>query len=177
MTLSSPAAACEPQQEGAATVTSIDLGSDKAAPGSWVVIPMTLSVPEGVKIGTIKSGITFPIKLLSFEIARKGMSAESANAEIETLVKPDETNAENLILEVMVTSKEGKEIPAGLITKLVFKILESAPGMQTVNLRNVTSAFTADHPSKPVVPISGKDGEIKISGGVLSTFGCFFYMH
>ena len=162
------------QQEGA-TVSRWHVGFDKSTPGQLAFIPLILSPAEGVEIGKIITEISFPTEWLSFEEARKGASAESVNAVLQTAVRTGDENPENSILEVIVTSEANQAIPSGIVVRLIFQISDLALTGEMIDLTNRAEAFTTDDPPRPV-ELTVENGEIETLDIPLM-FACFFYMH
>jgi len=162
------------QQEGA-TVSRLHVGFDKSTPGQLAFIPLILSSAEGVEIGKIIAEISFPTLWLSFEEARKGASANSVNAELQTAVRTGDENPENSILEVIVTSEANKAIPSGIVVRFIFQISDLALTGEIIELTNRAEAFTTDDPPQPV-DLTAENGEIETLDIPLM-FACFFYMH
>jgi hypothetical protein len=148
---------------------------DKSTPGELAFIPLILSPAEGVEIGKIITEISFPTDWLSFEEARKGASADSVNAVLQTAVRTGDENPENSILEVIVTSEANKAIPSGIVVRLIFQISPLAPTGEIIELINKAEAFTRDDPPQPV-DLTAENGEIETLD-IPVMFACFFYMH
>lgn len=169
----SPVTVATPQVEG--TTSRLNLGFDKSVPGDQAFIPLILTPATGVEIGRIIAEITFPSHLLSFEEARRGAAANSADAQVSTRVSAEEQSPENSILEVVVATEEGAAIPGGIVVYLTFRIADHAPGGQIIELQNTARVFTTDDPLDPV-ELTTTNGEIEnLEFPVL--FACFFFMH
>ena len=156
------------------TKTSLDLSSDIQSAGSEVVLTLSLSTPSGVEVGKAVSEVTYPPKLLVFQEVRRGLSAEAVGAEVKADNKP--ADAENSVLTVTITAKEGDFIPPGMLADLVFVIAKDAPQEKLVPLKNKVSAWTAKTPPTAIAEMTGKDGEVQITA-TPPVFACFFYMH
>ncbi len=154
----------------------LDLGFGQSPPGSHVSIPIILTLPRGVQIGSATNEITFPTQLLSFQEARKGLAAEVVEAEVTTEVKQNDQDPESSILKVTIEGKAGMAIPRGVLVDLVFNISEQAQLGETIVLKNFASAVSPDDPPQPIDPVTGNDGEIVIDETAI-VFACFFYMH
>ncbi len=154
----------------------LDLGFAQSPPGSHVSIPITLTLPRGVEIGSAINEITFPAQLLSFQEVRKGLAAEMVEAEVTTEVKQDDQDRERSILKVTIRSKTGMAIPRGVLIDLVFNVSEQAQLGETLVLKNAASAVNLEDPPQPIDPITGDDGEVAIDEAAIA-FACFFYMH
>ena len=163
-------------QDAAPSAPALDLSSDIQSPGSEVSLTLSLSVPDGVEIGKVTSEITFPGKLLIFEEAKRGLSAEAIGAEIDAVVQPSDSSPDNSVLRVTVTAKAGDWIPPGMVADLMFKISEKAPNEQSIPLKNKVTAWTPKAPPTPVESMTGKDGEVQVTA-TPPVFACFFYMH
>ena len=123
-------------QNEVGNIGRLDLGFDKSSPGDVSFIPIIFSPAEEVEIEEIIAEITFPSALLSFEEARKGVPIDSIDAELSTEVRSDGQNPENSILEVVMTSKGGEAIPAGILVNLTFRISLEAPTRQIIVLEH-----------------------------------------
>ncbi|MDA2932913.1 cohesin domain-containing protein [Acidobacteria bacterium AH-259-D05] len=154
----------------------LDLGFGQSPPGSHVSIPITLTLPRGVEIGSATNEITFPAQLLSFQEATKGLAAEVAEAEVTTEVTHDDQDPESSILKVTIEGKAGMAIPRGVLVDLIFNISEQAQLGETIMLKNAASAVSPDDPPQPIDPVTGNDGEIVIDETAI-VFACFFFMH
>jgi len=154
----------------------LDLGFAQSPPGSHVSMPIILTLPRGLQIGSATNEITFPTQLLSFQEARKGLAAEVVEAEVTTEVKQDDQDPESSILKVTIEAKAGMAIPRGVLVDLVFNISEQAQLGETIVLKNAASAVSPDDPPQPIDPVTGDDGEIIIDETAI-VFACFFYMH
>jgi hypothetical protein len=170
------AATTQQDQTPTRKATRLDLGFSQTPPGSHVSIPLILTLPRGGQIGSATNEITFPTRLLSFQEARKGLSAEVAEAEITTEVRQDDQNPENSILKITIEGKAGIAIPRGVLFDLTFNISEQAQLGETITLKNKASAVNLEDPPQPVDPVTGNDGEIVIDE-IPVVFACFFYMH
>jgi hypothetical protein len=154
----------------------LDLAFGQSPPGSHVSIPITLTLPRGVQIGSATNEITFPTQLLSFQEVIKGLAADIVEAEVTTEVKPNDQDPESSILKVTIEAKAGMAIPRGVLVDLVFNISEQAQLGETIVLKNSASAVSPDDPPQPIDPVTGNDGEILIDETAI-VFACFFYMH
>ncbi|MBI3941065.1 MAG: hypothetical protein HY315_09535 [Acidobacteria bacterium] len=166
--------AAPPQQAGAAT--SVNVGYGISEPGRRVDVPIVLEVGGTAQVGTTINEITFPNKVLSFVEANTAPVSESVNAAISTAVTADAADPAKSILKVTIASKDKKPIPSGVLASLVFEIAKDA-AEATLTLKNTPQGLTAGEPARPIQPIAGRDGEIKISPVPPVTFACFFYMH
>ena len=160
------------QQEPA--VPALDLSSDIQSPGSEALITISLSAQEGVTIGKAVAEITYPGKILEFLEARRGLSAEAVEAEVAAVT--ENPAADQSTVRVTIAAKEGDWIPSGILAELHFKIVEKAPDETPAALKNKVSAWSDKTPPTLIEPITGKDGEIKITANP-PVFACFFYMH
>ena len=161
-----------PQDSSAAT---LDLSADVESPGYEITLRLSLRVPEGVAIGKAVSEITYSGKLLLFQEAMRGLSAEAAGAEVTAVLQ--DAGEETSILEVTIAAQEGNSIPAGIIAEIRFVISEEAPADETkVPLKNKVSAWSDQVPPTSIESITGKDGEVTISA-TPPVFACLFYMH
>jgi hypothetical protein len=151
-------------------VTRLDLGFDMTAPGDQVSVPVLLEVPEGVQVGRTTNEVAFPTKILSFAEAK----TELKGAKVETAVKADAKNKDLSIVTVTVSSPEA--IPTGVVASLVFKVAKDADGKEPVKLGNVARVFGPGSDPRPIEPVEGRDGEVKLSGAP-PVIACFFYMH
>ena len=167
------------QQVGAAlqdsSAATLDLSSDVESPGYEITLRLSLRVPEGVAIGKAVSEITYSGKLLLFQEAMPGLSADAAGAEVTAVLQ--DAGEETSILEVTIAAQEGNSIPAGIIAEIRFMISEEAPADETkVPLKTKVSAWSDQVPPTSIEPITGKDGEVTISA-TPPVFACLFYMH
>jgi hypothetical protein len=154
----------------------LDLGFGQSPPGSHVSIPLTLTLPRGLEMGSTTNAITFPAQFLSFQEVRKGLAAEMVEAEVTTEVKQDDQDPDSSILKVTIESKNGMAIPRGVLLDVVFNISEQAQLGETLVLKNAASAVNLEDPPQPIEPLTGDDGEIVIDEAAI-VFACFFYMH
>ena len=171
--LSLPAVLAVQQETG--TGDRLSLGFDKSDPGNQAFIGIIFSTQGKVQIGRIIAEITFPRQLLFFEEARAGLPINSIGAELSTEVRNDDSNSENSILEVVISSTTGTAIPAGILANLTFTLLPEAPTQHVIELKNKAEAFTTDDPPEPV-ELSTTNGQIE-SLTTPALFACFFYMH
>ncbi len=178
LSLATGVEAATTQEEGIPSQkpTRLDLGFVQSPPGSHASIPITLTPPRGVQIGSATNEITFPTRSLSFVEAKKGLAAQVAEAEVTTEVRQDDQDPENSILKVTIEGKAGMAIPRGVLVDLVFEILEQAQLGETLLLKNTASAWSPDDPPQPIEPVTGNEGEIVIDETAV-VFACFFYMH
>lgn len=160
-----------------AKTTSLVLGLLKSPPGNQVFMPMILTVAEGPEIGAIVSEITFPSAPVSFGGVTKGLSADLAKADVDTVVKPDEKDPANSTLKVTVTAKKGEAIPPGIVAYLTFNVSDKAEMGQAVPFKHTATALTADDPPKPLDSFVAKNGEIEVKVSDNPFYACFFYMH
>ena len=172
-----------PQEAGQTQpVTRLDLKVDNTTagaqvtgtPGGQITLILVLSAPTGRPIGSAVSQVHFPGSILSFREARDGLSALAVDAEVRAAAKEQAGDGGESLLEVTVSSREGKAIPNGILAELVFEVsADAADGM--ITLKNVARAFTPDEPPGAVEPVSGNQEMVQISKTAL--FACFFYMH
>ncbi len=153
----------------------LDLGFGQSPPGSHVSIPLTLTLPRGLEMGSTTNAITFPAQFLSFQEVRKGLAAEMVEAEVTTEVKQDDQDPDSSILKVTIESKNGMAIPRGVLLDVVFNISEQAQLGETLVLKHAASAVNLEDPPQPIEPLTGDDGEIVIDEAAI-VFACFFYM-
>ena len=60
----------------------LNFGFGQSPPGSQVSIPITLTLPRDIEIGSATNEITSPLQLLSFQETRKGPADEGVEAEV-----------------------------------------------------------------------------------------------
>lgn len=95
---------------------------------------------------------------------------------MDAIVQTDEKTSGYSVLEVTVTSKEGKAIPAGVVAYLAFKVSAEAP-LETIPLKHTARVLTTGDPPKPFGPLEARDGEIEVKVSDNPFYACFFYMH
>ena len=164
-------------QEAGEQVTRLNMGFDMGIPGSRVSLPIVLSAPKGIRVGTTINEITFPDRWLAFEEVRGGVSADLAEAEVIASVRRDEENADNAIVQVTVTARQGEALLDGVVASVVFRVADAAPVDQAIRLTNVARALSTDTPPQPIEPVAGTYGGIELTAEPTPMLACLFYMH
>ncbi len=164
-------------QDSTETPTTVDAGFDSGVLGKRVLVSLTLTAPDGVRVGMTANEVTFPRNLLHFDEALPGLSAGLVGADVAATVRTDDQRADNTVVEVTVTGKKGSAIPNGVVAILAFTLAENAPPDKTVTLPNRARAMSADDPPRPIQPVSGKAGEVEMLAAPPTIISCFFYMH
>lgn len=145
-----------------------------ATPGGQITLILVLDAAKGTRIGSTVSQIYFPGNMLSFRDARDGLSALAADADVRAAVRDKAGEEGQSLVEVSVSSHQGKAIPNGILAEVVFGVsAEAAEGM--ITLKNVARAFTPDEPPQAVEPVAGNQETVQVSKTAL--FACFYYMH
>ena len=160
------------------TDSKLTLGEPSAPPGSPVTVPLTLSVPESVNVGSLEIRLTFPKALLTFTKVEPSGLAVGLDARVEATVEsgPD---AKSSTLRVRVATPgnagERKPLPAGLLAYIGFTIAKTAKPDTTISLVHVATARTTHSDPRPVTPLGIANGKINVTKPPVPA--CFFYMH
>lgn len=171
------ASAPQPQD---AEHTLLELGTDAAAPGGEAIVTLSLRIPDGVTVGKVVSDVSFPTSVLEFDRARRGLSAQAAEAEV-TAVAGDPKDGTTTV-RVTVSVKDGRQLFPGSIADLTFKVRDDvskdkvAKEAMKVTLKQVASAWSEGNPPTQIASVISRDGEIEVSMDA-PVAACFFYMH
>lgn len=167
-----------PQQESERT--TIEVGTDAAAPGGEAIVTLSLRIPDGVTVGKVVSDISFPADVLTFDRSRRGLSAQAAEADVAAVAgEPKDGTA---TVRVTVSVKEGKQLFPGGIAELTFRVRDDvskekvAKEAMKVTLRNVSAAWSDASPPAQLASVLSRDGEIEVTMDA-PVAACFFYMH
>lgn len=165
--------AAEQQPTGPPTLS---LGEASAPPGAPVVAPLTLSAPEGVRVGSVEVRLTYPKALLAFVKIEPSGLALGVGATVQADAKggPD---AQSSTLHVSISTPAGSRqpLPSGPLAYLGFTIDESAKAETSIALTHAAEALTTDDPPRLVKPLVAAPATISVS--VPPVPACFFYMH
>lgn len=160
------------------TDAKLTLGEPSAPPGSRVTVPLTLSVPESVNVGSLEIRLTFPKAQLTFTKVEPSGLAVGLDARVEATVEngPD---AKSSTLRVRVATPgsagERKPLPAGLLAYIGFTIAKTAKPDTTISLVHVATGLTTHSDPRPVTPLGIANGKINVTKPPVPA--CFFYMH
>jgi hypothetical protein len=155
------------------TVLTMDLGSDAQSPGNLASVLLSLRIPEGMAVGKAVGEITFPPKLLTFDEARRGLSAEGAGAQVTATTEPA---GDTSIARVTITAKPGESLVSGVLSEIRFVVVEDVKEEITVPLKLKASVWNDKTPAAALTPVNTKDGEVQITA-TPPVIACFFYMH
>jgi len=153
----------------------VSVGIANTLAGDTVDIPIYLSAPETVKVGSVVQTISFPKKLLSLTRAQAGPTEEQSPAEVKTKITDASDNADLAVLEVTVSSKA--PLRPGILAYLRFKISIAAREGE-IPLK-IVDTKAATESGDPVQLTRGRDGVIGIYDTVeaMPAVGCFFFTH
>ena len=153
----------------------VNIGVSTAKPGDIIDIPLTLSAPDTVKVGSIVETIGFPKNTLSLNKAELGLAGEQSKAEIKTDVKDDGASPDQSDLQVTISSADA--LKPGILAYLKFKVSTDAK-KGTVVLKTVDSKLVPAG-GGTLDAAKGKDGEVTIFNldEEIPIVGCFFFSH
>jgi hypothetical protein len=156
--------------------TNLTLGEASAPPGSPVTAPLTLSVPEGAEVGSLKVRLTYPKALLTFEkVEPSGLSLGVGAAVDATVEEGLGGKSSTLAVTISTGSPPPKALPPGPLAYIGFRISDRAEPESTIPLTHSAEAFGVGDPPRRVEPISAAPAAIQVSAPAVPA--CFFYMH
>jgi hypothetical protein len=173
-----PAQNPAPAADQSAAETKLTIGEQSAPPGSPVVVPLTLAVPENVKAGTIEIRVTFPKATLTFAKVEPSGLAAGASATIETNVTKGPDAASSTLVATIATPADAtdrKTLTSGLLAYIGFTIAKTAKPGTIVPVKLASVVRTADADAQPVAPVSSVNGKVTVTSPPV--ISCFFYMH
>lgn len=146
-------------------------------PGAEVVLPVTLSAPEALKIGEIKIRVGFQKSLLTFVKMELGGLATAGGATLQTQVRPgsDDSSAVDITLSTSAAASPRQTLAAGEIGRIVFRIGKTAKPNSWIPLSLAVTASSVDDPPSPITPVTAYRTRVGVA--VPPAIGCFFYMH
>lgn len=158
--------------------TTLRLGEASAPPGAPVVAPLTLTVAEGTRVGSVDVRLTFPKALLKFvKIEPSGLALA-----VEAIVKAEATDgADTTSSTVHVTVStlgaggSRKPLPSGVLGYLAFTVAPGAKPLTAIAFAHEATALTVDTPPAPVTPLTLDPAKITVANPPVPA--CFFYMH
>lgn len=153
----------------------LSVGVANTLAGDTVDIPIYLTAPDPVKVGSVVQTISFPKKLLSLTRAQLGPAAEPSQAELRTKTTDAGDNPDLSVIEIAISSKE--PMKAGVLAYLKFKVSTAArEGTIPLKLADWKAATVS---GGPVQLAKGKDGEVAVfnTTEAMPAVGCFFFTH
>lgn len=160
----------------------IVLGSGSGEPGSRVVIPIYLSLAEGVKVGDLKIEIKFVSQNLKFAKVERGFAAEAGGVDLKSAVDQDKTEQgiETTKLTIATTPSDEQEspkgIPAGLLGYISFQINPEGKAAK-IALRTAAEASALEH-NNPIKDLIAVDSSVTVlASGSTPLVSCFFFSH
>lgn len=159
------------QEQGAPRVA---LTQSAGPPGGRVAVPIQLTIPEGVDLGTLSLTIRVPSDSLTFQSLALGGLADGVGMTAETT---STTEGNDVVLRIrLATPEQGGArvpLPSGPIGDLVFGVSKNAVAETIIRLPVEASASAAN--GGAAVEVQKKDGQVVVSNPSVDT--CFFYMH
>ena len=153
----------------------LSVGVANTLAGDTVDIPVYLTAPDPIKVGSVAQTISFPKKLLSLTRAQLGPAAEQSQAEIRTKTTNASDNSDLSLIEIAISSKE--PMKAGVLAYLKFKV-STAAREGTIRLKVVALKATTER-GAPLPIAKGRDGEVAVfnTTEAMPAVGCFFFTH
>jgi len=153
----------------------VNIGVSTAKPGDLIDLPLTLSAPDTITVGSIVETLSFPKKVLNLSSTELGLAGEQSEAELKTDIKDDSGDSNLSDLVVTITSKG--TIKPGILAYLKFKVSTDATKSTVVLKAMDTKLSTAGGGAVEVA--KGKDGEVTIFNlnEEIPVVGCFFFSH
>ena len=162
------------QAAQAAEKAKVALGSDTAMAGGAALIPISLQIPEGVKVGSLTMEILIPEGLLQLKGARTSLGTEIAGGTVKAeLSSPPDEKGSSLI-RVTVTAKN--ELRSGAIATLDLRVADQVGSASDVLLQGRKIALTAPD-GQPLKDFDQTAGKITISKTPPVFVNCFFFTH
>lgn len=156
--------------------SAVNIGEGTAPPDSKVMLPVSVSAPETLKLGEIKIRLGFPRALLEFVSMELSGFALASGAEARTVVQPGSSKDQSVVeLTISTSSPDGPQLalPSGRLGQLVFRISKTAKPSTWISLTHTAAVSTRDDPSS--MPVEAYKTRIGVSLPPVSA--CFFYMH
>jgi hypothetical protein len=162
-----------------AVESRLTLPERSGPPGAPVTIPLTLSTPESVSVGSIELKLTYPKPLLSFTKIEPSGLALGLEATVLAAVD-DGRDGKSSTLRVTISgppAEDGgkKPLPTGVLAYVGFTIAKTAKTETTISLIQTVNAMAPGAEPRPVTPFGVSDGKIKVTTKPVPA--CFFYMH
>lgn len=153
----------------------LSVGVANTLAGDTVDIPIYLSAPDTIQVGSVVQTISFPKKLLSLTRAQLGLAAEQSQAELRTKTTDAGNNSDLSLVEIAISSKE--PMKPGVLAYLKFKV-STAAREGTIPLK-VMDLKAATVRGGPVQVAKGRDGEVAVfnTTEAMPAVGCFFFTH
>jgi hypothetical protein len=168
------AGAAGPAPQEAQDEPRVALTQSAGPPGGRVAVPIQLTVPEGVDLGTLSLTIRVPADSLAFQSIALGGLADGVGMTAETKTA---TEGSDVVLSIRLSTPEqgGARVPlpSGPIGDLLFEVSKDAKAETEIRLPLDVTA-TAARGNAPV-KVQKKDGSVVVSNPAVDT--CFFYMH
>ena len=170
-----PAKAPAPPQDP--TQVRVNVGVSTAKPNDIIDIPLTLSAPDAVKIGTVSEIVSFPKNALSLTKAELGLAGEQSQADVKTDVKDSPDDPATSLIDVSISTK-APPLKPGILAYLKFKVAPTAE-KGTIVLKIMDFKATSGTGEALQQAVKGKDGEVTVFGinEEIPVVGCFFFNH
>jgi hypothetical protein len=173
---SRPSVRPDSAQDASSPVT-ITFGDSAAPPDAEVVVPMSMSVPDGIPVGAIDVRLGFPKSQLAFVKIEPSGLAIGVGAELQAEVA--EQAGGQILLQLRVfTKRDGngqKPLPTGPLAYVAFKIDKSAKPETEIPLAHEATASTTEAPPRPITPVVAAPVAITVARPPVPA--CFLYMH
>lgn len=160
----------------------IGLGSTSGTPGTIVVVPIYLTLPESVKVGKLKLEVNYVSANMKFVKVDSGITTKSANVDLASDVSDGKNDkgvdTQTLTLTASVSNQEPSSdgIPGGILGYLTLRISETGrPATITMRTRAEASRLGAATPDSGV---QTADAIVEVlAEGSQPAVACFFFTH
>jgi hypothetical protein len=139
-----------------------------------VVIPLSLSSPDEIQIGTIAIELQMPHDLVELKTARISLATETAGGEITAQQIEYSEKDKTDTVRLMLSAK--RPLPNGTVASLELRIAEKTGDRHEIRLK-VSRAELTTLDGKKVDKVDLQDGSIQISNTPPTLVNCFFFSH
>jgi len=139
--------------------------------------PVELSLPEGVRVGSLSITVRYPIALATFQKTELGGASLAVGVEAKTDAPKQEGDEGVIQLTIATPERDGgrSPLPDGRLMNLWFQIAKDAAPGTVIPLKLTSATAGAARGETASVNVETEGGEILVSSPIVSV--CFFYMH
>ncbi len=172
-------AAAAPAQEPPAEPKATLSIQNAMAPPEWELrVPVTLTVPDVLQIGRLKTRITYPTNMIDFQKVQATNTLKEAGYDLKVDIAKPTGTAGSVQVETVAAFQKGKRLPSGIIAILVFKVANDAKEGDSFALTaEDVHAWGLKAGSGEVKVVAEVAATVTVSPAGLPIFNCFFYMH
>ena len=158
--------------------TKVGIASGTAAADDEVVLPVSLSFPDGVRLWSVDLRLGSSKAQIAFGMIEPSGLADSVDVAVQFELKAGPGGDDSVLhasLSTITLKGSRLAIPTGPVAYVTFKVAKTAKAESVIPLTFEADVRSTDDPPRVLTPAVASKTKVTVASGAV--FACFFYMH